>query len=89
MNEIPPYRLEFDPRAWKEIMALSDAVQNKIFDAAEGLENTPRPSGCKKLRGAGALYRIRVGDYRILYEVRDKLLVVTVVRVGDRKDIYD
>lgn len=88
MNDIPPYRLEFDPRAWKEIMALPENVQNAIFDAAEKLESTPRPSGCKKLQGAGALYRIRVGNYRVIYEVRDKFLVVTVVRVGDRKNVY-
>jgi mRNA interferase RelE/StbE len=89
MNPIPPYRLQFDPRAWREIMALSEAVQHKIFDAAEELEINPRPSGCKKLRGMNGVYRIRVGDFRIVYEIRDAALVVTVVRAGNRKDIYD
>lgn len=89
MNEPQNYRLEFDPRAWREIMALSESVQNRIFEAAEKLEKAPRPSGCKKLKGKDALYRIRVGDYRILYEVRDAILTITVVRAGDRKEIYD
>ncbi|HEX8465073.1 MAG TPA: type II toxin-antitoxin system RelE/ParE family toxin [Abditibacterium sp.] len=89
MNPSSTYRLEFDPRAWREIMALPEAVQNQIFEAAEKLEKAPRPSGCKKLKRPGDFYRIRTVNYRIIYEVRDQALVVTVVRAGDRKDIYD
>ena len=57
--------------------------ENKMLE----LENNPRPSGCKKLQGRNG-YRIRSGDYRIIYEVEDKIITVTVIDVGHRKDIY-
>lgn len=53
-----------------------------------GLANDPRPPGCKKLKGRSG-YRIREGNYRVIYEINDKILTVTVVEAGDRKDIYD
>ncbi len=53
----------------------------------QSLADDPRPSGCKKLSG-NTLYRIRQGNFRIVYEVLDKKLVVTVIKVGDRKEIY-
>jgi mRNA interferase RelE/StbE len=52
------------------------------------LENNPRPPGCVKLQGGDELYRVRVGDYRILYEVQDAVLVVLVVQIGHRGEIY-
>jgi len=52
------------------------------------LENDPRPPGCKKLKGRLG-YRIRVGDYRIIYEIQDKILLVTVLDVGNRSEIYN
>jgi len=54
----------------------------------EALSDDPSPQGVAKLEGAETLYRLRVGDYRIVYEIRDKELLVLVVKVGHRKDVY-
>ena len=54
----------------------------------DGLAKEPRPKGVKKLSGADDLYRIRVGDYRVVYQIRDDRLIVLVVRIGHRKDVY-
>ena len=84
-----PYSVRIEARAWKKLMALRADLQEKLLSAIESLENSPRPTGCKKLKDRGGLYRIRVGDYRVLYEIRDDVLVILVVDVGDRKEIYD
>ena len=52
------------------------------------LANDPRPPGCKKLKGRPG-YRIREGNYRVIYEINDKILTVTVVEAGDRKEVYE
>lgn len=64
--------------------SLSAPIRKKIGELAE----SPRPHGHKKLKGHDGLYRIRVGDYRVIYEIRDQELLVLVVRVADRKDAY-
>lgn len=83
------YRVMISGSAWRRMMKFGDKVQDKIFDAIYELENTPRPSGCKKMKGEENLYRVRVGDFRVLYEVHDDVLVVLVVTIGDRKEVYD
>ena len=60
----------------------------RIRQAIRTLAAEPRPVGCKRLAADEALYRVRVGDYRIIYEVRDGELVVLVVRVGHRREVY-
>ena len=57
-------------------------------EAITGLAQNPRPPGSLKMHGGDDLYRIRVGDYRIIYEIRDAILLVVVVKIGDRRDIY-
>ena len=64
-----------------------DKLSNKLESAMIDLETNPRPFGYKKLKGREA-YRIRVGNYRIIYEIEDKILKVTVIDAGDRKKIY-
>jgi mRNA interferase RelE/StbE len=59
-----------------------------LFNLIQALSTNPRPHGCKKLKGRDG-YRIRKGDFRIIYDVYDKLLIIEVIAVGDRKDIYD
>jgi len=54
----------------------------------DALADGPRPAGAKKLKGGGELWRIRVGDYRIVYAVRDRILLVLVVRVAHRREVY-
>ncbi len=68
-----------------EAVPLKD--RRRIVARIEGLRTDPRPPGCEKLSGDDK-YRIRQGNYRILYEIQDQALIVTVVRVGDLRDVY-
>ena len=71
----------------KIILKLSSNIASRIEKALLELEKDPRPSGCKKLKGRAA-YRIRVGDYRIIYDIEDNILRVIVIDLGHRRDIY-
>ena len=81
------YRLDITEAARKQLRRLDSSVQDRILAAVRGLADTPRPHGCLKLRGERS-YRIRVGDYRIVYEIHDRIVTVLVVGIGNRKDIY-
>ena len=81
------YRVLIKRSAAKEIEAVPLKDRRRIVARIEGLANNPRPVGCEKLSGEEK-YRIRQGDYRILYQIVDTDLIVTVVRVGNRRDIY-
>ncbi|RKX82947.1 MAG: type II toxin-antitoxin system RelE/ParE family toxin [Spirochaetes bacterium] len=61
--------------------------QERIIAAINSLTNTPRPAGCKKLSGRPA-WRIRIGSYRVIYEIQDNKLIVTVVHIGHRREVY-
>jgi mRNA interferase RelE/StbE len=82
------YHVTISKSAQKRLDKLSDGVANRLITAIYTLADDPRPNGCKKLKGRDA-YRIRVGDYRIIYEIFDNTLIVSVIDVGDRKDIYN
>ncbi len=82
------YQIEIAPAARRQIKKLPKAAQVVVIKRLEALAERPRPPGCKKLSGEENLYRVRTGDYRIVYQVEDDRLVVVVVRVGDRKDVY-
>ncbi|MBI2478465.1 MAG: type II toxin-antitoxin system RelE/ParE family toxin [Planctomycetia bacterium] len=82
------YSVEFKASADKALQRLPVAIQRRIVAEVETLADNPRPAGCVKLAGDDNAWRIRVGDYRVVYEVHDKHLLVLVVRVGYRKDIY-
>ena len=82
------YQVEFLPSARRDLKRLPKPLQTRIFDAVRDLADTPRPAGVKKLAGEVGLWRIRLGDYRVLYKIQDDRLLVLVVRVGHRKDIY-
>ena len=71
----------------KQIAKLDKKIIQVVKETIAGLALDPRPYGYKKLKGEEA-YRIRVGDYRIIYEIEDDKIIVTVVSVGHRKDIY-
>lgn len=83
------YTVRFVRSARKDLEALPDAAIQRVFPRIEALADDPRPSGCRKLRGARDLWRIRVGNYRVVYQVDDQVLIVEVRTIGDRKDIYD
>ncbi len=82
------YRVEISRRAVKAIAGLERADQLRVRAAIDLLAGEPRPRGCVKLAGETSAYRVRVGDFRIVYEVIDDRLVIHVVRVGHRRDIY-
>ena len=81
------YILRINEEAAKILKKLDPGIQTRISAAIDALATDPRPSGAKKLKGS-EFYRIRVGDYRIVYEIRDRQLVVLVIRIGHRKEIY-
>lgn len=84
------YRVHFSKSAEKEIAALPGPIVKRIAKAIDGLEVNPRPSGCKKLKGSkDSLWRIRIGDYRVVYSIEDVLLIVDIRKVGHRKDVYE
>ncbi len=74
--------------ALKEFRKLTGDVQRRIAPPIDALAADPRPVGVEKLTDEGDLYRIRVGNFRVVYTVRDDALVVIVVRVADRRDVY-
>jgi mRNA interferase RelE/StbE len=83
------YTVYVAPSAHRSLRKLPDAVQRRIVSAIEALADEPRPHGAKKLAGqTDNLWRIRVGDYRIVYQIQDERLTVLVLRVGHRSDIY-
>ena len=68
--------------------ALSVRDYHRVDSDIQALADNPRPEGVKKLKGSGDLYRIRSGVFRIIYQIEDIRLIVLIVKVGDRKDIY-
>ncbi len=82
------YRVVFKPSADKSVRKLPESVQIRIVTAIAELAENPRPHGCVKLQGEDELWRIRVGDYRVVYSIKDDKLFVLVVRVAHRKDAY-
>ena len=82
------YQLEWRRSAVKDLRRLPSGDVTRIVSAVEALSNDPNPPGCTKLTGSECSFRIRMGNYRILYDVRDQLLVVEVIKIGHRIDVY-
>lgn len=82
------YTVEFLETALEELGDLPKETQRQILKRIEGLKNDPRPAGVEQLKGPEKLFRLRVGDFRVIFLVEGKHLVVLVVRIGDRKDVY-
>jgi len=82
------HQVQIARRAIKSIEALPRKEQQRVRAAIDLLAQTPRPPGCVALAGETSTYRVRVGDYRIVYEVHDAILLVQVVRVGHRREVY-
>lgn len=83
------YQVLIDAAARRQIRKLPLSVQELLLARITALGKEPRPSGCKKLKGRKDEYRIRAGNYRVIYNVQDTLLIVRVIRAGHRKDAYD
>ena len=82
------YAIDFVPSARRELQKLPREVQLKLNQRIDSLSLDPRPRGSKKLKGGDELWRIRMGDYRVVYEVRDKVLLILVVRVAHSREVY-
>jgi mRNA interferase RelE/StbE len=82
------YEIEIKPKAIKSLVKISEPFYSAIKKAIYNLSENPRPQGCKKLKGRTG-YRIRVGNYRIIYEIFDEILLIDVIDLGHRKDIYE
>lgn len=82
------YRVEIKPQAEKALAWIPNPYRRRIAKAIDGLARDPRPTGCMKLTGAEDAYRLRVGDYRVVYKIIDRALFVYVVRVAHRKEVY-
>lgn len=84
------YQVEFKKSARKEFDKLPSQIQQKVIEALNFLSQNPYSEllQIKKLKGIESLYRIRIGDYRILYEIENKRLLVIVIKIGHRSDVY-
>jgi mRNA interferase RelE/StbE len=83
------YSLEIKPSARKELEALPDHALARTVHKIESLAHTPRPAGCKKLQGYKDHWRVRVGDWRVVYIIDDKAKLVSVTRVAHRREVYE
>lgn len=82
------YKIEWKRSAIKELEKLPRPMISKIVSAVENLSSSPYPHGVRKLVGSEDTYRIRVGDYRVLYNIIHNKLIVEIIRVRHRKDVY-
>jgi mRNA interferase RelE/StbE len=82
------YRVQFKSSAAQQLDRLDGGVRARVDRKIDELTENPRPAGAKKLKGSSELWRVRVGDYRIIYSIQDDVLVVLVVKIGHRGDVY-
>ena len=83
------YSVTFARSGRKELESLPTAIVRRIFPKIESLAENPRPSGCKKLKGSSDLWRIRVGEYRVIYSILDRIVRVEIIAVRHRSDAYE
>ncbi len=82
------YRIELKPSVADALAKIPKAHRQRIAKRIDQLADDPRPAGAQKLAGVESLYRIRLSDYRVIYQVNDNVLLVLVVRIGSRGDVY-
>ena len=83
------YDIELTRNATRELRRLNNPILRRLLNAIEDLKENPRPQGSKKLVNTEELWRIRVGDYRIVYSIADEVKIVTITRVAHRRDVYN
>lgn len=86
-----PYDVVFKKSALKELQSLPQKIQQKIIDATQLLALNPYTEllQIKKLKGADSLYRIRIQDYRVIYFIENRIIKVTIIKIGHRKEVYE
>ena len=82
------YSIEWKQSARKEVKKLGKEIIPRILKVIESLADDPHPKGSKKIQGSMYTYRVRVGEYRIVYNIKQSILVIEVIKLGHRKDIY-
>ncbi len=82
------YSIEFTPAALRDLESLPRDAQKRIGKKIDSLAQNPRPAGAVAIKGGEGLLRLRVGTYRVIYRVEDDRLVILVVRIGHRKEVY-
>ncbi|WNB84332.1 type II toxin-antitoxin system RelE/ParE family toxin [Cellulomonas sp. ATA003] len=82
------YRIEVAPTVVRQLRKLDQTARRRVQAAVELLADEPRPSGAKKLVGGDGEWRVRTGDFRIIYEIHDEVLLVLVIAVGHRREVY-
>jgi len=83
------YNVEVKPPARRELEALPDNVLSRAVRKLESLADNPRPAGCKKLKGYKDQWRVRVGDWRVVYIIDDTAKLVSVTRIAHRREVYE
>lgn len=83
------YKIELSPASQRQIKKLPKQLQKTIIQKLEDLKTTPLPVGIKKLFGIDNLHRLRIGNYRVIYQIEHKILLILVLKIGDRKEIYN
>lgn len=88
MTTAGPYVVRYDPKAIKELAKIGKPNARRVIKAVDSLSTEPRPAGARPLVGFSDLWRIRVGDYRVIYTIKNKELVILVLRIAHRSSIY-
>ncbi len=82
------YQVVIEKQVQKQLAKITPPHYNKVVSALQDLANNPRPQGYKKLKGRQG-FRVRVGDYRIIYNINDNILTVFILTIGNRRDVYE
>lgn len=82
------YKIQWKQSAKKELKKLDKQTIRRILQAVEKLANNPYAKGCKKLAGSKSVYRIRIGDYRVVYDIQSSTITIEIIKVGHRREIY-
>jgi mRNA interferase RelE/StbE len=85
---VKKYTVRYARAAEKDLERLPAPLVQRIHVAINGLADNPHPAGHKKLKGLESTYRLRVGDYRVLYEIHEEIVLVLIIRIRHRKDAY-
>lgn len=83
------WKAEIERKAQKALKKIPDPYKTNIIETIDELASDPRHHDCTKLKGATELWRVRVGTYRIVYQIRDEQLLVLIIRIGHRSDVYE
>ncbi|HUG15523.1 MAG TPA: type II toxin-antitoxin system RelE/ParE family toxin [Thermomicrobiales bacterium] len=85
---MPPYTIRLTPAAARQLRSLPPQTRVRVVARIDALAVDPRPPGCEKLQGSERHHRVRSGDYRIIYRIDDAELIVSIVHMGHRRDVY-